>query len=182
VPREIVNWHYDEVHACFRDGHAAMVCDWPGYYSGYRDSNVRDTFQVARMPAAPSGVHKAYTGSHTFALTRRGAARPAAIELLRFLTAPEQQLLEARQGSVPTRPAVLAQVRSEARPAEAERWTLLDRVIAGDMLIPPRLSYYPEIEEILWRTVQSAMSGAIPIDTALQSMESRITETHRHAA
>jgi multiple sugar transport system substrate-binding protein len=182
VPAEIVNWHYDEVHACFRDGRAAMVCDWPGYYRAYGNSEVRDTFQVARMPAGPSGVYRAYSGSHTFALTRRGAARPAAVELLRFLTSPEQQLLEARQGSVPTRPSVLAQVRSEASPPEAERWSLLDLVVANDMLIPPRLSYYPEIEEILWRTVRSAITGETPVDAALETMQNRITETHRHAA
>ncbi len=182
VPAEITNWHYDEVHTCFRDGHAAMVCDWPGYYGTYRNSKVRDTFQVARMPAGPSGVHKAYSGSHTFALTRRGAKHASAIELLRFLTSPEQQLLEARRGSVPTRPSVLSQVRAEAEPREAERWSLLDLVIGSDMLIPPRLAYYPEIEEILWRTVRSAITGQIPIDTALEKMQTRITETHRHAA
>ena len=182
VPAEITNWHYDEVHTCFRDGHAAMVCDWPGYYGAYRNSKVRDMFQVARMPAGPSGVHKAYSGSHTFALTRRGATHSCAIELLRFLTSPEQQLLEARQGSVPTRPSVLSQVRAEAEPREAERWSLLDLVIGSDMLIPPRLAYYPEIEEILWRTVRSAMTGEIAIDTALEKMQTRITETHRHAA
>lgn len=181
VPEEIVDWHYDEVHACFRDGHAAMVCDWPGYYSAYRHS-LGDSFKLARMPAGPAGVNRAYSGSHTFALTRRGAARPSAIELLRFLTAPEQQLLEARQGSVPTRPKILAQVRSEAEPPEAERWRLLDLVVANDMLIPPRLAYYPEIEEILWRTVRSAMTGEIGIARALETMETRIAETHRHAS
>jgi multiple sugar transport system substrate-binding protein len=185
VPAEIVNWHYDEVHRCFRDGHAAMVCDWPGYYGAYRhgaDSKIRDTFKVARMPAGPSGMHRAYSGSHTFALTRRGASRASAVELLRFLTSPEQQLLEARQGAVPTRPGVLAQVRAEAEPPEAERWRLLDLVVANDMLIPPRLSYYPEIEEILWRTVRSAMTSEIGIGAALETMERRIAETHTHAS
>jgi multiple sugar transport system substrate-binding protein len=185
VPAEIVNWHYDEVHRCFRDGHAAMVCDWPGYYGAYRhgaDSKVRDIFKVARMPAGPSGVHRAYSGSHTFALTRRGASRACAVELLRFLTSPEQQLLEACQGAVPTRPGVLAQVRAEAEPPEAERWSLLDLVVANDMLIPPRLSYYPEIEEILWRTVRSAMTSEIGIGAALETMERRIAETHTHAS
>jgi ABC-type glycerol-3-phosphate transport system substrate-binding protein len=83
---------------------------------------------------------------------------------------------------VPTRPSVLARVRSEASPPEAERWSLLDLVVANNMLIPPRLSYYPEIEEILWRTVRSAMTGEMPVDTALETMQRRIAETHRHAA
>ncbi|MGA8599533.1 MAG: extracellular solute-binding protein [Bryobacteraceae bacterium] len=182
VPPEIINWQYDEVHCCFRDGHAAMICDWPGYYSAYCDgttSTVSGKFGLARMPAGPSGVRKVYSGCHTFALTHRGSKRTAALELLRFLNAPDQQLVAARHGSVPTRPAVLAQILSEAEPFEAERWKLLDLVIATDMLIPPGLSYYPEIEEIIWRTVRAAMTDEITIQTALVSMESRITECHQ---
>jgi len=186
APQGIVHWHYDEAHACFRDGRSAMVCDWPGYYGAYRhsaDSKIRETFSVARMPAGPTGVNKAYAGVHTFALTRRGVTRASAVELLRFLTSPEQQLMEARQGSVPTRPSILSQIQSEAEPPQAERWRLLESVIANDMLVPPRLPYYPEIEEILWRTVRSAMTQEISIRTALETMENRIAETHhRHAS
>jgi multiple sugar transport system substrate-binding protein len=160
VPAEIVNWYFDKVHRCFLEGSAAMVCDWPGYYGTYRyspDFKVRETFQVARMPGGPVDGNKAYGGSHTFALTRRGAASPSAVALLRFLTSPEEQLLEARQGSVPPRPPILAQVQSEAEPPRAARWRLLDSVKSNDILIPSRLPYYPEIEETLWQTVRSAM-------------------------
>jgi len=185
VPEQVIDWHYDEAHACFRDGHAAMICDWPGYYGAYRDaamSKVQQSFGLARMPAGPSGLHRAYSGSHTFALTRQGISKLAAVELLRFLTSAGSQLSEARQGSVPPRPAVLSTVQTEADAFGAGRWKLLDQVIAHDMLIPPRLSYYPEIEEILWRTVRSAMTGEIDIEPALESMQARIVETHqRHA-
>jgi multiple sugar transport system substrate-binding protein len=185
VPPEIVGWQYDEAHRCFREGRAAMICDWPGYYGAYRNSaisRVSNTFALARMAAAPNGVHKAYAGAHGFSLTRRGIDRPGAVELLRFLTSAEQQSIEARQGSVPTRPAVLTQVRSAAEPPEAKRWNLLDLVIANDMLTPPAFSYYPEIEDILWRTVRSAMTAEIGVEEALQHMESRITDCHkRHA-
>jgi multiple sugar transport system substrate-binding protein len=183
VPAETVAWHYDEAHRCFRSGAAAMICDWPGYYGAYCASPVSRVcgrFAVARMPAGPTGIHKAYAGAHTFALTRRGIEQPAAIDLLRFLTAPEQQLIEARQGSVPPRPAVLSQVLQTAGPQEAERWKLLDQAISDDMLIPPKFSYYPEIEGILWRTVRSAMTGEIGIEDALEQLESRIRERHQH--
>jgi ABC-type glycerol-3-phosphate transport system substrate-binding protein len=162
-----------------------MICDWPGYYGAYCDSTisrVSGRFAVARMPAGPTGVHKAYAGAHTFALTRRGIEEPAAIELLRFLTAPEQQLIEASQGSVPPRPAVLSQVRQMTGPQDAQRWNLLDIVIGNDMLIPPKFSYYPEIEDILWRTVRSAMTGETGIEGALAQLEGRICEQHQRYA
>ena len=88
-------------------------------------------------------------------------------------------MLEARQGFIPPRPAVLALTQSEAEPQPAERWRLLDLVIAQDMLIPPKFSYYPEIEEILWRTVRSAMTGEIGVEETLDQMEHRISECHK---
>lgn len=181
VPAEIVDWQYDEAHRCFLDGQAAMICNWPGYYGAYRNpdvSRVHNCFALARMPAGPTGVHKAYAGSHTFALTRRGIENPTAVELLHFLTAPAQQMLEAQQGVVPTRPAVLRDAIAQADAFTAERWRLLDCVIANDMLIPPGLSYYPEIEDILWRTVRAAMTESISVGEALRSMEQRIAQSH----
>ena len=77
VPPAIVDWHYDKVHDCFRDGHAAMVGDWPGYYADYCDpqtSAVYDRFALARYPLGPIGQSLVYGGSHTFALTTQGAA------------------------------------------------------------------------------------------------------------
>jgi multiple sugar transport system substrate-binding protein len=177
VPRDIIHWHYDEVHRYFRDGRAAMVCDWPGYYGSYRDANVSrigNAFRVARMPAGPSGQHKAYAGSHTFALTRRGAAKSEAIALLRFLTAIDQQRIEALNGSVPGRPALLTEMAAHATPEDAERWQLLELMLTRDLLVPPALSCYPEIENILWRTAQSAITGRISVAEALEEMEERI--------
>ena len=185
APRESVHWHYDEVHRHFRDGHAAMVCDWPGYYASYTDANsskVSGRFRVARMPSGPSGARKAYAGCHAFALTKRGAEKPEALELLRFLTSPQQQAMEARQGSVPVRPAILSELIGESDAAGAERWKLLETVLSNDVLVPPALAYYPEIEEILWRTVQSAITGQTEVGQALTSIERRITDCHaRHA-
>ena len=94
-----------------------MVTDWPGYYGSYRDpaSPVRDRFSLVRMPAGPTGRVCCYAGSHTFALTQSGIDCAAARELLRFLTAPEQQAIEAQQGSVPVRRSVMARQRQDGR-------------------------------------------------------------------
>src|SRR5262249_6660674 len=110
VSPDVPNWHFDRVHEAFRTGKTAMVGDWPGFYGAYCDpaiSQVVDRFRVVPYPSGPSGKARAYGGSHTFALTQRGADNPEALELLRFLTAPEQQLAEARRGSVPVRASVM---------------------------------------------------------------------------
>jgi multiple sugar transport system substrate-binding protein len=179
TPREIPDWHYDKVHECFRSGHAAMVGDWPGYYSLYRDSKisaVHDRLGLRPYPVGPAGKSLAYGGGHTFALTKLGAQKPEALRLLLYLTASEQQLSEARQGCVPVRRSVMKHMQSEADEANRARLGMLEKVIAEHILIPPKFARYPEVEEVLWRTVQKAFLGEMEIDAALDSMTSQISQ------
>ena len=177
VPPELPGWHYDEVHECFRGGHAAMAGDWPGYYALYRDaklSAVHDRLGLSPYPSGPAGKSLSYGGGHTFALTRRGAERPEALRLLLHLTAPEQQLFEARCGCVPVRRSVMRRVQSEADGQNRARLSMLEEVIAAHILVPPKFARYPEVEEVLWRTVQRAIVGELCVDDALAHMTRQI--------
>ena len=178
VPRELPDWHYDKVHECFRSGRAAMVGDWPGYYSLYRDakiSAVHDRLALSPYPSGPAGKSLAYGGGHTFALTKQGAAKSDALELLRYLTAAEQQIGEARKGCVPVRRSVMKQMQREASQENQVRLAMLEKVIAEHILIPPKFARYPEVEEVLWRTVQRAFLGETEIDHALRHMTEQIS-------
>ena len=184
VPAELPEWHYDKVHECFRSGQAAMVGDWPGYYSLYRDpciSAVHDRLGLSPYPVGPTGKSLAYGGGHTFALTRRGIRRPQALELLLHLTAPEQQLFEARQGCVPVRRSIMQQMQNEADVANGSRLAMLEKVISNHILIPPRFARYPQVEEVLWRTVQRAILGEITVDEALKHMTAQISQIVRES-
>jgi multiple sugar transport system substrate-binding protein len=156
-----------------------MVGDWPGYYSLYRDekiSAVHDRLGLAPYPIGPAGKSLSYGGGHTFALTKQGVTKPEALALLLYLTAPEQQLGEARQGCVPVRHSVMKQMQSEADETNRMRLAMLEQVIAEHVLIPPKFARYPEVEEVLWRTVQRAFLGEIEIDDALTSMTKQISQ------
>jgi len=182
VPAQFTSWHYEEVHECFRSGHAAMVCDWPGYYSLYRDerlSAVNGNLGLSLYPSGPAGKSLTYGGGHTFALTKAGARNEQAMELLMFLTAFDQQLLEARNGCVPVRRSVMQKMQSEADEANKKRLAMLERVIAEHILIPPKFARYPEVEEILWRTVQSAIIGKTSVDEALRHMRDQVEQIVR---
>jgi multiple sugar transport system substrate-binding protein len=178
VPAELPRWHYDKVHECFRAGRAAMVGDWPGYYSLYRDariSEVHDRLGLSPYPLGPAGKSLAYGGGHTFALTKRGANKPEALKLLLHLTAFEQQLLEARCGCVPVRRSVMRQMKAEADDANRARLGMLEEVIAEHILIPPKFARYPDVEDVLWRTVQRAILNEISVCDALTHMRKQIS-------
>jgi len=177
APPETPGWHYDEVAACFREGHAAMTTDWPGGFYTYTDprlSEVADRFDVALYPVGPAGRH-VYAGSHTFAIPVSTRDRSASLALLRFLTSEESQLVEARQGSLPTRPAVLARVRGEAQAGslQARRWSLLEATTAA-ALFPPAHPRYPDMEEVLWRSLQGAIDGSVSVEAALAQAATQI--------
>jgi multiple sugar transport system substrate-binding protein len=179
TPREFVDWHYEKVHECFRGGNAAMVCDWPGYYSLYRDpeiSTVHDRFALTPYPVGPAGTSLSYGGGHTFALTKKGIENPDALKLLLFLTDFDRQLLEARHGCVPVRRTVMQAMQDEADDANRERLAMLDNVIANHILVPPKFAQYPEVEAVLWRTVQSAIVGQLFVDDALHSIRKQIEQ------
>src|SRR5215204_289762 len=177
VPKEFTDWHYDEIHAHFRDGHAAMLGDWPGYYSLYKDakiSPVYNRFALSPYPVGPANKLLVYGGGHTFALTKKGAANPAALKLLLLLTAFERQLLEAYNGCVPVRRSVMRRMQSETDEENRARLAMLEEIISEHILIPPKFSAYPKIEEVLWRTVQSAIVGQISIGAALKYIREQI--------
>jgi multiple sugar transport system substrate-binding protein len=179
VPAELPDWHYDKVHECFRAGRAAMVGDWPGYYSLYRDANVssvHDRLGLSPYPKGPAGTSLAYGGGHMFALTRRGATNPDALKLVLHLTAAEQQLLEARNGCVPVRRSVMRKLQSEADADNRARLGMLDEVIAQHILVPPKFAAYPEVEDVLWHTVQQVMIGQLNVGAGLQLMRAQIKQ------
>jgi multiple sugar transport system substrate-binding protein len=174
APEETTEWHYDEVAACFRRGEAAMSTDWPGGFYTYEDpdqSAVAGSYDVALYPEGPAG-RCVYSSSHTFAIPSTVRDRPAAIDLLRFLTSRQSQRLEAKLGTLPAR----ADAREDAR-AEAEagslaerRWELLAQTEEA-ALVPPKHPNYPAVEDAIWEGIREALLGSKSVEQALSDTE-----------
>lgn len=183
APKELPDWHYDQVAECFLSGKAAITTDWPGSYHAYRDSKVvGDLFDVAIYPVGPSSKRRVYSGAHSFALTTGTRDVPAAIELLRFLCSEESQLHEARLGSVVPRTAVMARLHQEA-PAgsrDARRIEILRQTMASCMAIPPKFSEYPACEDALWGSIRQALLGECSVEQALQRAAEAVSKARRH--
>jgi multiple sugar transport system substrate-binding protein len=181
APEETPDWHYDEVAACFRRGKAAMSTDWPGGFYTYEDpdqSEVADRFDVALYPEGRAGRF-VYSSSHTFAIPNTVRDRPAALELLRFLTSRESQTFEANLGTLPARGDALQEARSAAEPGSLaeRRWDLLEKA-EEVALIPPKHQNYPAVEDAIWQGIREALLGNKGVEEALRDTE----EAARRAA
>src|SRR5215217_2522950 len=180
APEETPDWHYDEVAACFREGRAAMSTDWPGGFYTYEDheqSAVVGSYDVALYPEGRAGRF-IYSSSHTFAIPATVRDRPAAVELLHFLTSRESQAFEARLGPLPARSDSLGDARAEAGAGSLaeRRWGLLG-VAQEAALIPPKHEQYPAVEDAIWQGIREALLGK-DVEEALRDTE----EAARRAA
>ena len=130
-----------------------------------------DRFDVALYPEGPAGRY-IYSSSHTFAIPSTASDRPAAIDLLRFLTSRESQAYEARLGTLPARSDSLGDARSEAEedPLAARRWQLLERAQEA-ALIPPKHPNYPAVEDAIWEGIREALLGNKSLEKALEDAE-----------
>ena len=88
----------------------------------------------------------------------------------------------AGEGRGPRGRSVMGEYRTSVLGDEASRRALLENSIQHDLIIPPKLSYYPRIEDILWRNVRSARIGESAINDALAEIERRIAECVADAA
>jgi multiple sugar transport system substrate-binding protein len=174
APKETPDWHYDEVAACFREGKAAMSTDWPGGFYTYVDpegSEVVGRFDVALYPEGSAGRF-VYSSSHTFAIPTTVRDRPAAVELLRFLTSRESQAYEARLGTLPARGDARRDARSKAKPGSLEerRWELLERA-QGVALFPPKHPNYPAVEDAIWQGIREVFLDNKGLQEVLRDTE-----------
>ncbi len=179
TPTDTLDWDFSDVTAAFMNGSVAMIADWPGSFGLIADprrSTVADRFDVDLYPTGPAGLRCVYSGSHSFAITRSCRDVPAAVELLRALTSPEAQLMEARMGAVPTRQDVAVMLRAETTSEqERHRQSLLTETIATSMISFPPLATYPILEEIASPLLASALHGERSIEDALASAQQQIT-------
>lgn len=166
TPAILPLWHYDDISAEYRRGHAAMTTDWPGshyLYMGTSTSRVAGQTSVALLPVGITGKRAAYAGCHSFAVARTAPNRAGAIALLRFLTSPESQKAESLLGAIPARISAIKAVRRAVRPNpfESRRWSMLADTMSHALIIPPRFAAYPACEDAIWRSVQQALKGRL---------------------
>ncbi len=184
TPAILPLWHYDDISAEYRRGHAAMTTDWPGshyLYMGTSTSKVAGQTSVALLPVGITGKRAAYAGCHSFAIARQARNKRGALALLQFLTSAESQKAEAVLGAIPARMSAVRAVRRAVRdhPFEARRWSMLAETMATALIIPPRFASYPACEDAIWRSVQKALIGRLSPSRAVTAAARAVTAAVR---
>ncbi|HEU4753205.1 MAG TPA: extracellular solute-binding protein, partial [Armatimonadota bacterium] len=174
VPPETPQCGYEDVSEAFRMGRCALACDFPATARLLCDptfSAVAGWHSVALYPAGPQGHRAVWTGCSAFAIPAACERTEPAVAALRFLVSRESQLLEAKDGAIPTRLSALEAERDRLRPGTLGhlRFTLAEQTLRMARLTAPRLPQYREIEERLWPLLQQAVEGHMEPAEALQA-------------
>ena len=170
APNDVLTWHEEETRFAFQNGRAVFMRNWPYAYTAMADSSesrVVGKYAVSPMPAAPGGRPTAALGGAQRGINRWTEYPEAALTLVRFITAPEQQLERAvRIGEFPTRIAVYddPQLRA-ALPIPAD-----DARRAVESATPrPVTPLYTQLSEILQIELHRALAGQLAPDAALRA-------------
>lgn len=176
VPPETSELDAGAVSEWFRMGKAALACDQPGTAYLLCDtcfSAVAAHHSVALFPAGPGGRRAVWSGCATFAIPASCPDPAAAVELLRFLTSHENQVREARNGTLPARTSARNEARENLREGTLthRRFVLAEETLATVTLTAPAVPQYADLEARLWPLLQAAIAGRMEVVPALEQAQ-----------
>jgi trehalose/maltose transport system substrate-binding protein len=105
-PKEVLDFDEEDGRQIWQRGDAAFLRGWAVIYAQTQQSSIGKSFGVAPLPAGPAG-RAATLGGWQLMVSRYSRQPEAAVELVRFLTSPEEQKRRAIEGSYsPSIPAL----------------------------------------------------------------------------
>lgn len=165
APRELPDWHYDQVDAALLDGRVAMAAAWPGGFGPIRRSPHYAALAPHPYPAGPRGRFT-YSGAHAWAIPTTCGEPSRALALLHRLSGAEAARLELANGGVPAHAATFA----SAEPVDAKdarRLELTRTAIDQQMITYPPHAEFPAVEDAGWSAIRDALLGRVsPSDAA----------------
>jgi multiple sugar transport system substrate-binding protein len=174
APRELPDWHYDQVDAALLDGRVAMAAAWPGGYGPIRRSARYADLAPHPYPAGPRG-RVTYAGAHAWAIPTTCAEPGRAVALLQRLAGAEAARLELANGGVPAHAATFA----SAKPIDAKdarRLTLTRAAIDRQMITYPPHASFPAVEDAGWQAIRDALLGACSAKEAVRRIQADAEE------
>jgi trehalose/maltose transport system substrate-binding protein len=175
-PPDVTTHLEDDSLRLWKKGEAAFMRNWPYAYpaSMGHDSDVRDRVGVTVLPKGetPEGRHADTLGGFQLMVSKASTHKSAAIELVRFLTSPEIQRVNATmRGYAPTRPRLYDdRAVLDANPFFG---TLRQVLLEGAVTRPSTVagSRYDDLSKMYFTAVRQALTGEKDPRVAVEDVE-----------
>lgn len=169
APRDLPDWHYDQVDRALIEGRVAMAAQWPGGYGPLRASPHYGELVPHPYPAGPAGRFS-YAGAHSWAIPTTCADVDGALALLHRLAGEEGARIEAENGGATAHRAAAAAV-APVDETDRVRRALTQRAIAEQMITYPPNPRFPEVEDAGWQAIQAALRGTLTPHAATEQIQ-----------
>jgi trehalose/maltose transport system substrate-binding protein len=175
-PPNVTSQLEDDSLQIWKSGEAAFMRNWPYAYleSMKDDSSIRNRIGVTVLPMGdgPDGRHADILGGFQLMVSKTSKNKSAAIEMVKFLTSPEIQRVNATtRGYAPTRPGLYDD--PAVLKANPFFGTLKDVLLTGAVTRPSTVagSRYDEISKTYFTAVRQTLTGQKSAGTAVQELE-----------
>ncbi len=178
-PPDTTNQLEDDSLRNWKQGDAAFMRNWPYAYleSKSRESVVRHQVGVTVLPMGdgPGGRHADILGGFQLMVNKTSKNKSAAIELVKFLTSPEIQRVNAiTRGYAPTRPGLY----SDPAVLKANPFfgTLRHVLLEGAVTRPSTAAgkQYDAISETYFTAVRQILTGQKGTTVAVEELEKEL--------
>ncbi|MDQ3410730.1 MAG: hypothetical protein M3509_01285 [Chloroflexota bacterium] len=182
APLDVSETGQEELTVQIESGRVAQSADiWPTQLLGWSGQRMRlpiTSISLGQIPDSTETETRAVTGNWLLGIPAAcSATAPAALEFMRWLTSPRQQLrLLLETGLPPTRISVMNDQSAAAKQP------LLSQIamVAAQATPRPRTHYYPAVEQIVGTWVAGAMAGLVSGEQALTSANRELTSVMQH--
>jgi multiple sugar transport system substrate-binding protein len=169
APRDLPDWHYDQVDAALLEGRVAMAAAWPGGYGAIRRSPHYAELAPHPYPAGSRGRFT-YAGAHAWAIPQSCADPERAVALLHRLAGADAARLELANGGVPAHaPTFAAAAPIDVK--DARRLALTRDAIDAQMITYPPHAAFPAVEDAGWHAIREALVGACSPAVAVRRIQ-----------
>jgi len=177
-PPDVTGQLEDDSLRIWKNGDAAFMRNWPYAYveSMRSDSIVRNKVGVTLLPKGdhPGARHADVLGGFQLMVSIKSANKDAAIELVKFLTSPEIQRVNAvTRGYAPTRPALYDSPVLKANPFFA---TLRNVLLNGAVTRPSTTAgpQYNRVSTAYFTAVRQTLIGQKSAAAAITELENEL--------
>ena len=184
----MLNYLWDSTGLGFASGTIALNLDWAGWAGFFNDpanSKIAGDVGVVRAPLGSGGKRTGWSGSHSFSVTETCPDKEMAASFVWALTSEKAQMIEARGGLSPTRPAVWDMIIEEKK-AEGDDFMLMifstfKTSLAEDAFTPPLIPEWIEFTNVLYPELQAAILGDKTPQKALDDAAAKADEIMQDA-
>ncbi len=182
APEGVLNYAEEESRGVFQSGNAVFMRNWPYAWAlgNAPDSPISGKIGVAQLPmGGADGKHTGALGGWQLAVSKYSQNAELAVELVKYLTSPEEQKRRAIKGSFNPTIAALYQDQEvlQAVPFFGDLYDTFTNAVAR----PSRVSAakYNQVSSEFFNAVHAVLSGKTDAASSLEGLESKLDRLSR---